>query len=150
VGRSRRGARGLPFVLYAAWVAIALWDLVRREDLADRRRFAWTVVLLLPFLGPVVYLVAGRSPIARNVRLYLVFGAMAIYLARPWSGQKTMGCVLSGSDTLRRWAAARAHAHGSAPWSTTRTGNDGARHRPGRDGLPRTRSFVVRIAGKEG
>jgi plastocyanin len=71
----------LPFVLYAAWVAIALWDLVRREDLTDRRRFAWmTVVLLLPFLGPVVYLVAGRSPIARNVRLYLVFGAMAIYL----------------------------------------------------------------------
>lgn len=71
----------LPFVLYAAWVAISLWDLVRREDLADRRRFAWmTVVLLLPFLGPVVYLVAGRSAIARNTRLFLVFGAMAIYL----------------------------------------------------------------------
>ncbi len=71
----------LPFVLYAAWVAISLWDLVRREDIADRRRFGWmTLVLLMPFLGPVVYLVAGGSPIKRSIRLYLVFGAMAMYL----------------------------------------------------------------------
>ena len=71
----------LPFVLYAAWVAISLWDLVRREDIADRRRFGWmTLVLLMPFLGPVVYLVAGGSPIKRSIRLYLVFGAMSMYL----------------------------------------------------------------------
>lgn len=71
----------LPFVLYAAWVAISLWDLVRREDITDRRRYAWmTVTLLVPFLGPVIYLVAGGSPIKRGIRLFLVFGAMAVYL----------------------------------------------------------------------
>lgn len=72
----------LPFVLYAAWVAISLWDLVRREELSGRRRYAWmTATLLVPFLGPVLYLVAGGSPIQRGTRLFLVFGAMALYLA---------------------------------------------------------------------
>jgi plastocyanin len=71
----------LPFVLYAAWVSISLWDLVRREDVTDRRRHLWmAVTLLVPFLGPVIYLVAGGSPIKRGTRLFLVFGAMALYL----------------------------------------------------------------------
>jgi plastocyanin len=71
----------LPFVLYASWVAISLWDLVRREELSSTKRYGWmTAVLLVPFLGPVLYLLAGRSPIPRGTRLFLVFGAMAIYL----------------------------------------------------------------------
>ena len=71
----------LPLVLYAAWVAISLWDLVRREELAAGTRYGWmTAVLLVPFLGPVLYLLAGRSPIPRGTRLFLVFGALAVYL----------------------------------------------------------------------
>jgi plastocyanin len=71
----------LPLVLYASWVTISLWDLVRREEITDRRRLGWmTVVLLVPFLGPPLYLLAGGSPITRSVRLFLVFGALAIYL----------------------------------------------------------------------
>jgi len=71
----------LPFVLYAAWVAISLWDLVRREDVTERRRYSWmTVTLLVPFMGPPIYLVAGGSSIRRGTRLFLVFGAMAMYL----------------------------------------------------------------------
>lgn len=71
----------LPLVLYASWVAISLWDLVRREGLTDGRRMGWmTVVLLVPFLGPPIYLLAGGSPIPRSMRLFLVFGALLIYL----------------------------------------------------------------------
>ena len=71
----------LPLVLYATWVAISLWDLVRREELTHRRRLGWmTVVLIVPFLGPPIYLLAGGSSIDRAVRLFLVFGALAIYL----------------------------------------------------------------------
>jgi plastocyanin len=71
----------LPLVLYASWVAISLWDLVRREGLTDGRRMGWmTVVLLVPFLGPPIYLLGGGSPIQRSIRLFLVFGALAIYL----------------------------------------------------------------------
>jgi hypothetical protein len=71
----------LPLVLYASWVAISLWDLVRRDGMTDGRRMGWmTVVLLVPFLGPPIYLLAGGSPIGRSLRLFLVFGALLIYL----------------------------------------------------------------------
>ena len=71
----------LPLVLYASWVAISLWEVVRRDELDNGRRMGWmTVVLLVPFLGPVIYLLMGGSPIARSLRLFLVFGAVAIYL----------------------------------------------------------------------
>jgi len=70
-----------PLVLYAAWVAIALWDLVRREEVSDRRRIAWmAVVLIVPVLGPLAYFVAGGSDISRAVRWFLVLGGLVIYL----------------------------------------------------------------------
>ena len=70
-----------PLVLYAAWIAIALWDLVRRDELSDRRRIGWmAVVLVVPVLGPVAYFVAGGSGISRAVRWFLVLGGIVIYL----------------------------------------------------------------------
>ncbi|HET9672930.1 MAG TPA: PLDc N-terminal domain-containing protein, partial [Actinomycetota bacterium] len=60
----------LPFVLYAMWVAIAVWDLVRRETEPTRTRIGWiAVVLLVPFVGPLLYFGLGRSPIPTAMRL---------------------------------------------------------------------------------
>ena len=71
----------LPLALYAAWIAIALWDLVRR-DLSNRRRIGWlAVVLALPVIGPVAYFGWGGSAIPRSVRAFLVVGGIGIYLA---------------------------------------------------------------------
>jgi len=71
-----------PLVLWAAWVAIALWDLVRREDLASRRRLAWmALVIAVPAVGPVLYLWLGGSAIDRAARLMLVVGGAVVYLA---------------------------------------------------------------------
>lgn len=71
----------LPLALYAAWVSIALWDLVRREELADRRRIAWVaVILLIPLVGPIVYYAAGGSSISRTMRITLVAGGLGAYL----------------------------------------------------------------------
>ncbi len=70
-----------PLVLYASWVAIAMWDLVRREQDRDRRRIGWmAVVLVVPLLGPIAYFVLGGSAISRSVRLFLVGGGLVIYL----------------------------------------------------------------------
>jgi plastocyanin len=70
----------LPFVLYAAWVSIALWDLFR----ADRGKgvvIGWSaVVLLVPFAGVVIYLLAGRSRLAAWKRYLLVLGGLGAYL----------------------------------------------------------------------
>jgi hypothetical protein len=70
----------LPFVLYAAWVGIALWDLARREDVGKGAVIAWTaVILLVPFLGAVGYHLFSRSPIPLWHRLTYVVGGILAY-----------------------------------------------------------------------
>jgi hypothetical protein len=71
----------LPLVLFVAWITIAFWDLIRREELSSARRVMWmAVVLLVPFLGPILYYVLGRSPIPRSLRVLLVGGALLAYV----------------------------------------------------------------------
>ncbi len=72
----------LPLVLFAAWVAVAMWDLIRQESEAIAHRARWmAVVLAVPFAGPVIYFAFGRSPIPRQLRLMLTAGGVVIYLA---------------------------------------------------------------------
>ncbi len=71
----------LPLVLYVTWVAVAVWDLIRQESLPIPFRARWMlVVLVVPFLGPLLYFVWGRSPIPRQLRLVLTAGGVAVYL----------------------------------------------------------------------
>jgi plastocyanin len=71
----------LPLILYAAWISIALWDLVRQESVSTGRRIGWmAVILLIPLIGPIAYFVAGRSPIERSLRIMLVAGGLGIYI----------------------------------------------------------------------
>ena len=71
----------LPLVLIAAWVTIALWDLLRRESLSQGRKLAWmAAILVVPFLGPILYFAFGRSPIPAAQRLMLVGGGLGVYL----------------------------------------------------------------------
>ena len=70
----------LPFVLYATWVAVALWDLIRQESQPLPYRARWMlVVLVVPFIGPLLYFAFGRSPIPRQLRLILTVGGIAVY-----------------------------------------------------------------------
>ena len=71
----------LPFVLYAAWVAIAMWDLIRQESASIPYRARWMlIVLIVPFLGPLLYFGLGGSPIPRQLRLILTAGGIVAYL----------------------------------------------------------------------
>ena len=71
----------LPLVLYVTWVAIAMWDLIRQESLPIPFRTRWMlVVLVVPFVGPLLYFVWGRSPIPRQLRLVLTAGGIAVYV----------------------------------------------------------------------
>jgi hypothetical protein len=71
----------LPLILIAAWVTIALWDLLRQESMSQGRKLAWMAgILLVPFLGPILYFAFGRSPIPRAQRLMLVAGGLGVYL----------------------------------------------------------------------
>lgn len=65
----------LPGFLYAAWLTIALWDLIRQESVPVSFRARWMLaVILVPFLGPILYFAFGHSPIPRQLRLMLVAG----------------------------------------------------------------------------
>jgi len=71
----------LPFVLYATWVAIAMWDLIRQESAPMPHRTRWMlVVLVVPFIGPLLYFGFGRSPIPRQLRFVLTVGGVVTYL----------------------------------------------------------------------
>ena len=71
----------LPFVLYATWVAVAMWDLIRQESAPMPHRARWMlVVLIVPFIGPLLYFAFGRSPIPRQLRLVLTAGSIVAYL----------------------------------------------------------------------
>jgi hypothetical protein len=71
----------LPFVLYAAWVALAFWDLARRDDLSKGQTIGWVaVILLVPFLGVIIYHLFAKSLIPRWQRLVFVLGGFVAYL----------------------------------------------------------------------
>jgi hypothetical protein len=71
----------LPFVLYATWVAVAMWDLIRQESAPLPHRARWMLaVLIVPFLGPLLYFAFGHSPIPRQLRLVLTAGGIVVYL----------------------------------------------------------------------
>ncbi|HEX6300617.1 MAG TPA: PLDc N-terminal domain-containing protein [Acidimicrobiia bacterium] len=72
----------LPLVLYAAWVVIAVWEIItRREDLSRGIGVGWIlVVLIVPFLGVIAYYLFGKSRIPAAYRWVLLAGGMGAYL----------------------------------------------------------------------
>jgi hypothetical protein len=71
----------MPLILLVAWIAIAFWDLIRQEGVSNRRKITWMlVILLVPLLGPILYFIIGKSPIAVSVRTMLVAGALGVYI----------------------------------------------------------------------
>jgi Right handed beta helix region/Phospholipase_D-nuclease N-terminal len=71
----------LPFALFAAWVALALWDLARRDDLGRGATIAWVaVVLVVPFVGVIAYHALGRPKIPGWLRATMIGGGIAAYV----------------------------------------------------------------------
>lgn len=72
----------LPMVLYAAWVGIALWEIIKRDDLSRGAGIGWMfAIFLVPFLGVIAYYVFGRSKIPAVYRWVMVLGGMGTYAA---------------------------------------------------------------------
>jgi plastocyanin len=71
----------LPFALFAAWIALALWDLARRDDLGRGATIAWVaVVLIVPFLGVIAYHLLGRPKLPGWLRATMIGGGIAAYV----------------------------------------------------------------------
>lgn len=70
----------LPTLLYVLWSTLALWDLGRRTDLRPGAIWGWTLaIFLLPFIGPIVYLLIAATALPRQTRLTAVLGGGGVY-----------------------------------------------------------------------
>jgi Phospholipase_D-nuclease N-terminal len=71
----------LPLLLYALWSTLALWDLGRRPALRSGTVWLWAAaVFLLPFVGPIIYLLFGGGEMSRQSRLVTLGGGAAVYV----------------------------------------------------------------------
>ncbi len=72
----------LPTLLYVLWSTLALWDLGMRNDLSRGAVWGWTLALfLLPFVGPIVYLLIAGRRIPARLRIAALGGGAGIYAA---------------------------------------------------------------------
>jgi hypothetical protein len=72
----------LPLALIGAWMALAIWDIVRRQDeMSKGATVGWyAVILLIPILGVMSYFVFARSKIEPWLRWLIVGGGAAAYI----------------------------------------------------------------------
>ncbi|MCE9501462.1 MAG: PLDc N-terminal domain-containing protein [Leptospira sp.] len=65
----------LPFILYAVWAPLALFDLSKRQDMEPRNGILWTLaILVIPFLGAGAYHIAGGSKYPSWLRNSMIWG----------------------------------------------------------------------------
>lgn len=72
----------LPLALVGAWIGLAIWDMVRRqESMSKGVTIGWfAVILLIPIVGVIAYFIFAKSDIPAWLRGLLVGGGIAAYL----------------------------------------------------------------------
>ena len=71
----------LPIMLFGAFVAVAIWDMVRRDDMSRASMILWLAVsVIVPFLGVIAYFIFGRSSIPAWQRTTIVAGGIVGWL----------------------------------------------------------------------
>jgi plastocyanin len=71
----------MPFVLYAAWTALALYDLNTNNQVSGGRRYMWlALVFLVPFFGVLAYHLVGPSSISKTMKYAAIGGGLLSYL----------------------------------------------------------------------
>jgi len=82
----------MPFVLYAAWAALAIKDIDINEKTQGSMKYIWlAIVYLVPFLGVLIYHLAGPSKISRGLKLGAIFGGLISYII-----VLALGAIISG------------------------------------------------------
>ena len=71
----------MPFVLFAAWSAMALWDVNINDKTQGRSRYLWlAVIFLIPFFGVIYYHLFGPSSISRSMKIAAIGGGLLSYI----------------------------------------------------------------------
>jgi hypothetical protein len=72
----------LPLALVGAWIGLAIWDMVKRqEEMGKGAIIGWfAAILLIPVLGVILYFIFGKSTIPGWLRGLVVGGGIGAYL----------------------------------------------------------------------
>ena len=84
----------MPFVLYAAWAALAIKDIDSNDKVQGRSKYMWiAIVYLVPFFGVLIYHLAGPSLISRSTKIAAIGGGLISYIAILVAGAVSSGLV---------------------------------------------------------
>ena len=84
----------MPFVLYAAWAALAIKDIDSNEKVKGSGKYMWlAIVYLVPFFGVLIYHLAGPSAISRSTKVAAIGGGLISYIVILVAGAVISGLV---------------------------------------------------------
>ena len=84
----------MPFVLYAAWAALAIKDIDSNDKVQGRSKYMWlAIVYLVPFFGVLIYHLAGPSLISRSTKIAAIGGGLISYIIILVAGAVISGLV---------------------------------------------------------
>ena len=84
----------MPFVLYAAWAALAIKDIDTNDKVQGGMKYVWlAIVYLVPFFGVLAYHLAGPSNISRAMKFGAIIGGLFSYIAILVAGAIISGLV---------------------------------------------------------
>jgi len=84
----------MPFVLYAAWAALAIKDIDSNDKVQGGSKYMWlAIVYLVPFFGVLIYHLAGPSLISRSTKIAAIGGGLISYVAILVAGAVISGLV---------------------------------------------------------
>ena len=84
----------MPFVLYAAWAALAIKDIDSNDRVKGKGKYMWlAIVYLVPFFGVLIYHLAGPSAISRSTKIAAIGGGLISYIAILVAGAVISGVV---------------------------------------------------------
>jgi len=84
----------MPFVLYAAWAALAIKDIDSNEKVEGSGKYMWlAIVYLVPFFGVLIYHLAGPSAISRSTKVAAIGGGLISYIVILVAGAVISGLV---------------------------------------------------------
>jgi len=84
----------MPFVLYAAWAALAIKDIDSNDKVQGGSKYMWlAIVYLVPFFGVLIYHLAGPSLISRSTKIAAIGGGLISYIVILVAGAVISGLV---------------------------------------------------------
>jgi len=71
----------IPIILYVIWLPISLYDLGKRDNISKSVSIIWTCfIIIVPWIGSLIYLLAGRSAIPLHFRLGLTLPGIILVI----------------------------------------------------------------------